>query len=393
MVLDWIERGGVRDRGVAVVALCLLGCPSDDASSDSGAADDSGGTATSQGSDADADSGTPGTSTADDTTDGPDPDSTTTDADPGWSMAYEVGDDVGTFLSVWGPAADDLFAVGGQVDPDRTLTRGAMAHFDGSTWSPVALPDGTASLNWIYGVGERRVVVGDFGTVLWRDGDEGEWTEGSCATVLPLWGTWGAATDDIWAVGGDGFNKDPVLCHFDGAAWSAVELPEPSVETHALFKVWGSGPDNVFAVGDGGWIVHYDGTVWSEQASGTESDLISLWGSGPDDIVAVGGRSQGTLSRWDGTGWTATTLDGVAGLNGVWMDAAGDAVVAGTFGTLGRVAASTMDFVEDDAGTILALHAVFGVTDSIADGPLVAVGGSLDMPPPYIGVILAWPGS
>ena len=63
------------------------------------------------------------------------------------------------------------------------------------------------------GVGQIEV-VGDLGVILVRDGDAGEWTRHGCGTILPLWGVWGAAPDDLWAVGGDGFNRDPVACHF-----------------------------------------------------------------------------------------------------------------------------------------------------------------------------------
>ena len=306
--------------------------------------------------------------------------------------SLEVDESVGTFLSIWGASVDALYAVGGQTMPEETLTVGALYRYDGSEWTPEDLPTQTATLNWVYGVGDRRVVVGDFGTVLWRDGDSGTWNIGNCGTVLPLWGVWGATPDELWAVGGDGFNKDPVMCRFDGTEWTPYTLPMPTNESHALFKVWGTGADHIFAVGDNGWILHYNGTEWFEVESGTESDLISLWGRGPDEILAVGGRSTGALARWNGNAWSSVTLDGVPGLNGIWMDAAGNAVVGGTFGTIGRVPAGTMEFAPDDAGTLLALHAVFGLTDSIETGPVFAVGGSLDMPPPYVGVILTWPG-
>lgn len=381
---------------VAGVAAVIFGCAGDDGGGDGSGGDVDSGTGRTggqmSGSTVGIDSST--TQTADAGSDDVDPteDSASGGPEAQWTPSHQVGEKTGRFLSVWGPSADNVYAVGGQVASDGSGDVGAMARFDGSQWTAAALPADTPTLNWVYGVASRRVVVGMQGTVLWRDGDLGEWTAGSCATALTLWGVWGAEADDLWAVGGDGFNKDPLLCHFDGTQWAQVELPEPSVDTHALFKIWGTSADNVFAVGDRGWIVHYDGTTWVEQASGLTSDLISLWGRAPDDILAVGGRSNAAFARWDGSSWTASTLEDVGGLNGVWMDASGDAVVVGGFGVVGRVAAATMVLEPQDAGTLLGLHAVFGLGDTVLDGPLFAAGGSIDMPPPFVGVVLRWPG-
>src|SRR3989442_14596606 len=52
--------------------------------------------------------------------------------------------------------------------------------------------------------------------------------------------------------------------------------------------VWGSGGTDVFAVGQGGTILHYDGTSWSAQPSGTTENVLRVWGSGVTDVCAVG---------------------------------------------------------------------------------------------------------
>jgi hypothetical protein len=190
----------------------------------------------------------------------------------------------------------------------------------------------------------------------------------------------------VWAVGGDGFNRDPVACRFDGVEWTAWTLPEPSIESHALYKIWGTGADDVWAVGDAGLVVHWGGAAegWVEVPSGTDIDLISLWGTGPDEILAVGGRTGGVLSRWDGAQWTAQEVPALPGLNGVWMAPDGTATVVGPLGGAGLVAPGALAVEVEDSGTPLALHGVFG----FAGLERWAVGGSLDMAPPYVGVIL-----
>ncbi len=43
--------------------------------------------------------------------------------------------------------------------------------------------------------------------------------------------------------------------------------------TNNLYGVWGSASDNVFAVGGGGTILKYNGSTWSTLTSNTTSDL------------------------------------------------------------------------------------------------------------------------
>ncbi|MCK4237364.1 MAG: hypothetical protein KAX38_09620 [Candidatus Krumholzibacteria bacterium] len=52
--------------------------------------------------------------------------------------------------------------------------------------------------------------------------------------------------------------------------------------------VWGSGESDVFAVGLGGTILHYDGSNWSLMNSPTTKDLYDVWGSSENDVFAMG---------------------------------------------------------------------------------------------------------
>jgi hypothetical protein len=330
------------------------------------------------------------------TSTGPDPQTetgtvptTSTGADPGWEVAFEVDESVGAFLSVWGVDDNALYVVGGQEPAEPGPTTGAMARYDGASWTIVDLPPDTPKLNWVFGVGEDRFAVGEEGTVLHRVGDDDAtpWQVGGCDTNLALWGVWGATPDDVWAVGGDGFSRPPVLCRYDGTQWTVQELPPVSVMSRALFKVWGASADAVWAVGHRGLIVHFDGNAWSEQASGTELDLISLWGTGPEEILAVGGRADSVVVRWDGSAWQPMEMFGPAGLNGIWMADDGAATIVGTMGRIDTVAAGALEPVPDDSPTMLALHAVFGTPPMGARH--FAVGGSFDLSPPFTGVVLS----
>jgi len=58
--------------------------------------------------------------------------------------------------------------------------------------------------------------------------------------------------------------------------------------TNRLTAVWGSSATDVFAVGWGGTILHYDGTSWQLMTSGTGNNFNAVWGSSATDVFAVG---------------------------------------------------------------------------------------------------------
>jgi hypothetical protein len=87
------------------------------------------------------------------------------------------------------------------------------------------------------------------------------------------------------------------IMHYDGSSWTTMS--SPAVPQRAI---WGSGPDDVFVVGDTGTIQHYDGTRWSIMTSPTPQILFGVAGTGPRDVFAVG--NVGAIIHYDGTSWT-----------------------------------------------------------------------------------------
>jgi len=45
---------------------------------------------------------------------------------------------------------------------------------------------------------------------------------------------------------------------------------------------------NVWAVGAAGALLHFDGVSWASIPSPTSNDLRGVWGSGPCDVWAIG---------------------------------------------------------------------------------------------------------
>jgi hypothetical protein len=59
----------------------------------------------------------------------------------------------------------------------------------------------------------------------------------------------------------------------------------------ALTAIWGSGKNDVWAVGSRGTILHWDGASWVSTPSGTNQTFLAVSGSGPNDVWAVSSRA------------------------------------------------------------------------------------------------------
>jgi len=271
-------------------------------------------------------------------------------ASPVWSLMYSALDDL---YGVWGSTSNDVFAVG---------NLGNIAHYNGSTWSQK-----TAGIEWddLYGVagGANLVIaVGLGGTIIYYLSGTA-WEQMSSITTNDLYGVWGTA-DDLFAVGLGG-----TILHYsvyDGEWWS---MSSPTAND--LRGVWGSASDDVFAVGDSGIIVHYNGTEWSVMTSGTANDLRSVWGSAPDDVFAVGGA--GTIVHYNGTEWSAMTSGTVNELDGVWGSGSNDVFAVGNAGTILHYDGTPWSAMS--SGTTNYLYGVWGTASN--DVFAVGQGGTI----------------
>ncbi len=77
-----------------------------------------------------------------------------------------------------------------------------------------------------------------------------------------------------------------------------------------LRGLWGSRAGDVWAVGERGTILHFDGERWAELPSPTEHTLLRVRGTGPRHALAIGVPSWGlvagqndALIGWDGDRW------------------------------------------------------------------------------------------
>ncbi|MFO0623582.1 MAG: hypothetical protein U0745_19475 [Polyangia bacterium] len=107
-----------------------------------------------------------------------------------------------------------------------------------------------------------------------------------------LSGLWGSSASDLWAVGDAG-----TALHYDGQNWSLV----PATTTKNLNGVFAPGQGQAVVVGDGGTILRWNGSAFASESSGTTNNLNSVWGTASSNVYAVG--DVGTIVRNSGNGW------------------------------------------------------------------------------------------
>src|SRR5579884_1109875 len=252
-----------------------------------------------------------------------------------------------------------------------------VEHFDGSSWTRVAVPGGgqlsaVTALSpkdvWTFGSFTSRSPFAEH-----RDGNS--WTRmrrpvPAGAENVALQNASADASDDLWLVGyWEGITGPPLRSlveHWDGNAWHIVSsATTPGYAT--LGGVRALSPGNVWAVGAYGvaagrrialrtLVQHWNGKTWTRVASpdpaspgsrGAKVDfsLTSVDGVSADDVWAVGSYSyyaangsHTTLTlvvHWDGSGWQVVASHGLpttpdVQLNAVASTANNDVWVAGT---------------------------------------------------------------
>lgn len=159
--------------------------------------------------------------------------------------------------------------------------------------------------------------------------------EGLDGSLLSIWGT---SAKDVWTVGGSlGNGFESLVLRFDGTAWTRMHPGRD--ETY--WWVHGTGPADVWLVGEKGRITHWDGATFREDASGTTATLFGVMAFATDDVWAVGGTPDGTgpndvLLHYDGASWKAEPLPQAndVALFKVWGPSRDDLYVVGEAGVL-----------------------------------------------------------
>jgi hypothetical protein len=194
---------------------------------------------------------------------------------------------------------------------------------------------------------------------------------------LFAYGVGGTSRNDVFVVAWTG-----KILHYDGVVWTEQASPLAGFNVAGqlgyLFAVSAAAPNDVYAVGSFGTIIHYDGASWSTISAPDVSapTLWGVWANTSNDVFAVG--NGGTIRHFDGTSWSTTTTG--ADLFAVWGRAGNDVYAAGA----GRSALhfngsawSPMSF-DSAVGASLTIRSLWGTTSAVyAAGSTSAQAGQI----------------
>ncbi|HEX8220567.1 MAG TPA: S-layer homology domain-containing protein [Chloroflexia bacterium] len=222
-------------------------------------------------------------------------------------------------------SVSDGWAVGSQGNSVH------IERWNGSSWNPMPPPAGLLPYSTLHGVSVLS------SNDAWAVGSQGSDSYASAQTLMLHWNgtqwsvvqspspgsSWNAlydvealAPDDVWAVGV--IDSGPSIIHWDGTAWT--NFPVPITQSGPLRSIYAPGPNDIWAVGEGGPhvtqmnLLHWDGVAWrmikSPSVPGHEDEGASLYGIhglGPNDIWAVGdqGNEFPMTLHWNGSEWSA----------------------------------------------------------------------------------------
>jgi hypothetical protein len=144
-------------------------------------------------------------------------------------------------------------------------------------------------------------------TRAWFAGDGGQvamLVSGTCTaattgTTNTLYGVGGVDTAFVFAVGEQG-----TILRYDGTQWT----PAPSPTSNRLRAVAFDSRNNGWAVGSGGTVLRWNGVQWNLSTSGVTAELHAVLARSVTEAWAAG--DSGTLLRFDGTSWVPMALPG-----------------------------------------------------------------------------------
>jgi hypothetical protein len=215
-----------------------------------------------------------------------------------WSN-YDLGS-YQYFYDMWGTASNDIYAVG----QSGITGQATVWHYDGTTWSDVTPPGLTnVVFSSVWGSAGNDVYVAGTGSTIrrWNGSSWGAMNTTGLPSNQEIRAIRGRSGNDIYLAN---FNA---VYHYNGSSWTDTNVN--TLESYSYIEDLWIGPTKLFAAGESGTIVTYDGAVWHNENGGPYRNLYDVWTGGPQEAVAVG--SNGVILAYDGASVTEVSLPGM----------------------------------------------------------------------------------
>lgn len=207
-------------------------------------------------------------------------------------------------MDLWGDPAFGLVAVGDYyVHSYNTTTTNWTKEYEGSTSLHLTGVAGSAFTD-LYFTGYGGSYPYD-GLLFHKDG----------GTITQIQTVTDQYLNSAWLASGEIFtgSEGGTVYRYAGTHWNNM------IATGQLQDIWGSSPDDLFAVGSAGRIMHYDGTQWSPMDSNTAINLESVYVSENGQWAVAGGWPHtGELIRYDGSSWSTVTIPTTESISDLW---------------------------------------------------------------------------
>jgi hypothetical protein len=204
----------------------------------------------------------------------------------------------GGLVDVWPDPLGDVYAI-------QAYSNGGLYHRSSAgVWTLLAGSLDNAVRVWGSALNDIWIATNS-GLEHWDGIGPGTTLCATCATRM--WALSGTSASDVFAVGDSGS-----ILHWNGAAWTAMT----SNATGFLDDVFAVSASDVHVVGYNGVYLHYNGVAWTPSIVPPGSDLYGVWATSDHDVFVIGGNG---MSHFDGARWSPVRTLGfgyAAGITG-----------------------------------------------------------------------------
>jgi hypothetical protein len=212
-------------------------------------------------------------------------------------------------------------------------------HWNGSSWSQSALPNGPCSVFeadcvffGVSGDSAGDVITVGQGTIptssgwvtealayRWNGSAWSQLTVPSSFTYDEMEHIQTFSPTDAWAVGvgasSSGANTATAV-NWNGSSWTPVATPVSTGNNLSINAISGDSPSDIWVVGETvtpGYhnrqftsvILHYNGSSWTQMTAPDNSGLLDVDAVSPSDAWAI--AADGSVLKWNGTAWSVAT--------------------------------------------------------------------------------------
>jgi hypothetical protein len=155
-----------------------------------------------------------------------------------------------------------------------------------------------------------------------------------CASDLACWANplptganytavWASSCNDVWVVG-----TGATVIHWDGRAWSLLDTKDTRLTDYTT--VTGSSANDVWIGATNGYLEHWDGSRFQSVYVANAAGIVSLWASGAKSVWGIDSLGQSLF--YGGTSWVVKGLAPPQGVAGIWAASSDDAWAVGHSG-------------------------------------------------------------